>query len=237
MDDMAGGRESTISGDGGALGHGERTVEDEIRSKLTEELGGPRGSFEAALPLLVFTLVYLIIDELGPAILIGVGSALMPLAVRLVQRSTMRFVGNGVIGIAIAAIFAMATGRAEAAFLPNIVQNAVWVVALGASILVRRPLAGFVIGAVLGDVTGWRNDSALVRLANRLTIVLLVPMVVRVAVQYPLYLAGEVGWLGVARIVLGWPLTAVAVAVVGVILMRGRTPLRPRHKDERPNRS
>jgi hypothetical protein len=52
-------------------------------------------------------------------------------------------------------------------------------------------------------------------------------MVIRLAVQVPLYLAGEVGWLGVSRVVLGWPLYAAALAVAGVILLRGETPLHP----------
>lgn len=233
MDDTAREREDVGRCDSGASAGGERTVEAEIRTKLAEGLGGPRGSFEAAFPLLVFTLVYVVTDQLRPAIMIGVGSALIPLAVRLVQRSTMRFVGNGLIGIVIAAVFATATGRAEAAFLPNIIQSAIWVLVLGGSILVRRPVAGFVIGAVLGDTSGWRDDPALVRLANRLTLVLLAPMVVRVAVQYPLYLAGEVGWLGVARIALGWPLHAAALAVAGAMLIRGRTPLPSQDHQER----
>jgi TRAP-type C4-dicarboxylate transport system permease small subunit len=35
----------------------------------------------------------------------------------------------------------------------------------------------------------------------------------RFVVQYHLYDADEVGWLGVARISMGWPLTAVAALV------------------------
>jgi hypothetical protein len=41
----------------------------------------------------------------------------------------------------------------------------------------------------------------------------------------PLYLAGQVGWLGVTKVALGWPLYLVAVAVMGAVLLRGRTPL------------
>jgi hypothetical protein len=44
-------------------------------------------------------------------------------------------------------------------------------------------------------------------------------------VQYPLYLAGEVGWLGVSKIVLGWPLQVAALGVMVYLLARGRTPL------------
>ena len=40
----------------------------------------------------------------------------------------------------------------------------------------------------------------------------------------PLYLAGEVSALGVAKIVLGSPAYPVAVAVMGLVVLRGHTP-------------
>jgi predicted membrane-bound mannosyltransferase len=50
---------------------------------------------------------------------------------------------------------------------------------------------------------------------------------VRVAIMLPLYLADQVGWLGVCKIVLGWPLYLLAVAGMGAVLLKGRTPLDP----------
>jgi hypothetical protein len=204
----------------------ETTVEAEVRARVAEGIGGPRGAVEVVLPFVVFTTAFLLTDEVRPAVALGIGSGVLLLVARLAQRSTTRFVRNGLIGIAVAAVVATATGRAEAAFLPGIVQNAAWAVALTVSILVRWPAAGFLIGAILGDVTDWRRDPAILRLGNRLTLVLLVPMVLRVAVQYPLYVAEAVGWLGVTRVVLGWPLSLAAFAVGGTILARGQTPIR-----------
>ncbi len=203
----------------------ERTVEAEVRARIAEALGGPRGAVESALPLLVFTTAYVVNDELRLALTLGGVVAVILYGIRLIQRSSTRFVRNGLAGIVVAAVFALAMGSGEAAFLPGIIQNAAWAVALGASIILGWPLAGFLIGAVLGDSVAWRDNPAIVRLSNQLTIVLLVPMVIRVAVQYPLYVAGEVGWLGVARLALGWPLTGATLAVAGAILVRGRTPL------------
>ena len=225
----AGAPEDTGTEDTGAATraeHDEPTVESAVRAHLAALLGGPRGGLEAALPIALFALAYVVMDGLRPAVVLGAGSALLLLAVRLVQRSSTQFVRNGLVGIAIAAAVAMATGRAETAFLPGIIQSAAWAAGLGASVLVRWPAAGFLIGGVIGNATGWRDDPSIVRLSNRLTLVVMVPMVVRVAVQYPLYLAGEVGWLGVTRIALGWPLSLAAFAVIAAILARGQTPLR-----------
>jgi len=46
-------------------------------------------------------------------------------------------------------------------------------------------------------------------------------------VMYPLYLGGQVALLGVAKIALGWPAYLCAVAIMGMILVRGNTPLAP----------
>jgi hypothetical protein len=41
----------------------------------------------------------------------------------------------------------------------------------------------------------------------------------------PLYRAGEVSALGVSKVVLGWPAYLLALTAMGVVLLRGRTPL------------
>lgn len=207
------------------------TVEGEIRARLGAELGGLRGSLETSLPVVVFTVVYVATDELQPSVVGAVATAVVAYGVRLVQRSETRFVRNGLVGILVAAALALFTGRAETTFLPGIVQNGVWALLLGGSVALRWPLAGFVIGEVLGDRTGWRDDPAIVRLSDRLTLVLLAPMVIRLAVQLPLYVAGAVGWLGVSRVVLGWPLHAATLALASLILLRGNTPLHRARED------
>ena len=202
------------------------TVEDVVRARLSQALGGRRGLVEATLPTIGFTLAYLPTRELRPALLLGVGLAVVLLAIRVVQRQPVQFVVNSLFGIAIAAFVASRTGRAEDVFLPGIVYNAVYTVLLALSILVRWPLVGLMIASVTGDLTSWRDDPAVVRLCSRLTWILVVPCAIRVLVQAPLYLAGEVGWLGLTKVVLGWPLQVAALATMAYLLARGRTPLR-----------
>ena len=96
------------------------------------------------------------------------------------------------------------------------------------SILVRWPVVGFLVGAgdprAADDPFGWRRDRGMVRVCSRLSWVLVILYAVRLAIQVPLYLAGQVAGLGVAKIALGWPLWIAAVAVMGWLLMRGSTP-------------
>ena len=203
------------------------TVEAAVRALLSKALGGVRGTVEAAVPTIGFTVAYLITKELKLSLIIGVGSALVLLAVRLVQRSSPQFVLNSLVGIAIAAFFALRTGKASGAFLPGILYNGGYAAAMLLSILVRWPVVGFLIGSVTGDPTAWHKDPGIVRLCSRLTWLLLIPCLIRVVVQWPLYQANEVGWLGVSKIALGWPLQVAGLAAMAWLLARGRTPLAP----------
>ena len=202
------------------------TVEEVVRHRLSTALGGRRGMVEGALPTIGFTVTFLVTHQLRTALVVGVSLAVVLLVVRIVQRQPVQFVVNSLVGIAIAAIFASRTGRAEDVFLPGIVYNAAYAVGMLASVALRWPVVGLMIASVTGDLTSWRSDPAVVRLCSRLTLVLALPCIVRVAVQYPLYLAGEVGWLGVTKIALGWPLQVAALAAMAWLLARGRTPLR-----------
>ena len=148
------------------------------------------------------------------------------LLLRLVQRQSVQFVVNSIVGLAIAAVFALRSGKAEDVFLPGIIYNAAYAAAMTLSVLVRWPVVGLMIGSVTGDLLSWRENPAVVRLCSRLTWLLVLPCAVRVAVQYPLYLAGQVGWLGASKIALGWPLQVAALATMVFLLARGRTPLR-----------
>ena len=205
------------------------TVEQLVRARLAQALGGRRGMVEGAVPTIAFTVTWISSHDLRLALGLGAGLAVVLLAVRLAQRQTPQFVLNSLFGIGIAALFALRSGEAQDAFLPGIIYNAVYAAVLVGSVLLRWPLLGFLIGSVTGDPTGWRADPGLVRLCSRLTLVLAVPCVLRVAIQYPLWLGGEqmVAWLGVAKIALGWPLQVAALAAMVWLLSRNHTPLAP----------
>jgi vacuolar-type H+-ATPase subunit I/STV1 len=138
---------------------------------------------------------------------------------------------NSLIGIAIGAFFASRTGDAKDYFLPGILWNATYMLAMLVSIVTRWPVVGFLIGSVTGDPTAWHKDQGIVRLCTRLTWLLMLPCAVRVAVQGPVYLFGggdqAVAALGFAKIVMGWPLQVAAFAAMLWVLGRGRTPVKP----------
>ncbi|MET8051668.1 DUF3159 domain-containing protein [Streptosporangium sp. NPDC005286] len=206
------------------------TVEAAIRSQLAKAFGGVRGVIEAAVPTIAFTGMWIATSDLKRSLIVSVSAAVLLLVVRLVQRSTPQFVINSLIGIGIGAFFASRTGQAEDVFLPGILYNAGYSVVMLLSIVTRWPVVGFLIGSVTGDPTAWRADPAVVRLCTRLTWLLMIPCVVRVAVQLPVYLIGRddaVAELGILKIAMGWPLQVAALAAMVWLLARGRTPVRP----------
>jgi len=212
------------------------TVESLIRERLSSALGGARGSFEAALPTVAFVAAWPSRHDVKIAVIASAVIVLVLLVVRLVARQTPRYVLSAIVATAIAAFFALRSGRPEAAFLPGILTSAAWGAGALLSVLVRWPLVGFIVAAgdpkMAQDPTAWRRDRGLVTVCQRLTMVLVALYAVRVVVMYPLYLAGQVALLGVAKIALGWPAYLCAVAVMGMLLMRGKTPLTAPEKPE-----
>jgi hypothetical protein len=197
---------------------------------------------EAAVPTLVFTILWLTTRELKLALAISVASALLLLAIRLVQRSTVQFVVNALVGIGIGALFVMLAARnggseddqALAYFLPGILYNTGYTVLLALTCLVGWPLVGFMVGSVTGDPTAWHGDKQVVRLCTKLTWLLVLPCLLRVAVQAPIWLSGHYGSLdadtavaalGALKIALGWPLQLAALGAMLWLLSRNHTPI------------
>jgi hypothetical protein len=218
------------------------TVEALVRHQLSLALGGRRGMVEAAVPTLTFTVVWLTTRHLWLALAASVAVAVVELAVRLVQRQTVKFCVNALVGIGIGWLFVhlaasrggSADDQALAYFVPGLLYNAGYAVVMGLTCVTGWPLVGFMIGSVTGDPTAWHGDRQVVRLCTRLTWLLVLPCAVRALVQGPVWLAGHSGSisadtavaaLGVLKIAMGWPLQLAALGAMSWVLGRNHTPL------------
>ena len=80
---------------------GRATVEAVVRGQLSDAFGGVRGVIETAVPTLLFTIVWLSTRELQLGLVLSLGAAVILLVARLVQRSTVQFCVNALVGIGI----------------------------------------------------------------------------------------------------------------------------------------
>ena len=179
---------------------------------IAESIGGPLGVAETALPAVAFVTAYTASgSNTRTAAGVAVGLALVLTVARLIRRESPRHAISGLIGVAFAAFIATRSGRAEDFFLPGLLANAAYAAAFLVSIALRRPLVGYIAGALTGEGTGWRDDPVRLKTFNRATWLWAVLFSLRLAVQLPLYLAGAVVELGVARTAMGIPLFALGV--------------------------
>ena len=75
-------------------------------------------------------------------------------------------------------------------------------------------------GAFARWARAWRSDRALLRRYTAATWLWIGLFAARLAVQVPLYLDGDVGWLGTARLVMGIPLWALVLWLTWVLVRR-----------------
>ncbi|MCP2260628.1 Protein of unknown function (DUF3159) [Streptoalloteichus tenebrarius] len=188
---------------------------------LAQLLGGRGAAVDATLPPVAFVAGWLLADESVP---VGAAAALAAGAVVAVWRLTRgdrpRAVVLGMLGVAVAAMIALRTGRAVDFFLVQMASNAASALAWAVSIVIRWPLLGVVVGTALRQRTRWRRDPALLRAYSLASWVWVGQYVLRLAVFVPLWWAGAAVALSVARVALTWPLVAACLAVSWWVLRR-----------------
>lgn len=189
------------------------------RKLLTQAIGGWRGVIDSGLPAAAFITIYSLNgQQLMPAVWSAVALAGLITILRIVRREPLTQVIGGFLGVAVSALVASRTGQAEDFFLPGLLVNAGYFLANLVSILVGWPLLGLLMGVWTGSLTAWRGNAAQRRAAAAATWIWVGVFGLRLAVQVPLYLAGATTALGIAKIVMGWPLFLLAAWLTFLVL-------------------
>jgi Protein of unknown function (DUF3159) len=163
-------------------------------------------------------------SDLGTAIRIAIGVGAVITVVRVARRETLQFALAGFAGVALSAFIADRTGKAENFFLPGLLLNAAYAAAYLISIMVRWPLLGVILAPVLGEGKGWRSDPERLRLYTRASWIWVGVFSLRLAVQLPLYLAGSLLALGIAKTAMGLPIFLIAIWLSYLVLNPGSGP-------------
>jgi hypothetical protein len=194
-----------------------------ISEQMAEQLGGVRGLVESSIPVLAFVVLNLLLGSAGldlekrTALYWAIaGSVLGAVAIgvyRLTRREPVRHAVNGVFGIAIGAFLAWRTGEAKDFYLPGILITLAQVGLLIISVLVRKPVIGYAWGVLANKGKhDWRDSPRLFRTFQWLTMVWAGSLFIRAAIQGYFYLTDQANAIGVARILISWPIYAATFA-------------------------
>lgn len=197
-------------------------------TSFQEAVGGPLGMAETSLPAVAFVVAYTASgSDTNLAAIVAVALALVLSVARIARRQSPMYALSGLVGVAFAAFVATRSGRAENFFLPGLLANAAYAAAFLISLAVRWPLVGIIVTKLDGEDDGWRRDPLRVRAFVRATWLWAGVFLLRLAVQLPLYLAGAVVALGVAKTAMGLPLFGLGLWLTWLLVRRHRIPVAP----------
>ncbi|OYN82791.1 DUF3159 domain-containing protein [Mycolicibacterium sphagni] len=179
---------------------------------LLAQMGGISGLIYSSLPVAVLIPVNTAFG-LMPAIAAALGVAALILVWRLIRRDSVQPAVSGFIGVGISALIAWMVGASKGYFLLGIWTSLIWAGVFMLSVLIRRPIVGYAWSWIQGHDRAWRSNRRAVLAFDVATMTWVLVFASRFVVQRHLYDLDQTGWLGVARIAMGWPLTAVAALV------------------------
>jgi len=185
---------------------------------LWNAMGGALGIVETVLPGLLFVTVFTLTLNPWLAIGISVAASVLFTAYRLIRRQAATQALVGFLGVVISAILAIMSNKPEDNFVVGMVTNGVYGVVFLISILAGWPIIGIVVGLVRSEGSKWRKNRHHKRIYMGVTAMWVAMFALRLAVEYPLYLAGDIAGLGAAKLVLGLPLYVPVLALTWLIV-------------------
>lgn len=178
----------------------------EDRDRIVAALGGKKGLFDSGIPALLFLVVFNLRDDVVEAALVSLALSALIAVLRIIKREKLQHAVSGIFGVLICYLLVRSTGKAEDFYLPGLFINAGYGALYLLTNLSGWPIIGVILGPLLGEDFHWRKVPERKRvymLAGWLWVGLFLS---RLAVQLPLYLAGSVNALGIARLIMGYPL-------------------------------
>jgi hypothetical protein len=189
------------------------------RQSLLAGVGGWLGIVESITPSLAFVISFSLSKDIVLAVSIAGSLALAFIVLQLIKRKPVTNAIAGAVGIGISAYLPLREGGQPADyFVQGFFTNAIYLLVLTISVLLRWPIIGVLVGLLNGSGSKWRKDKAQLRRFSVVTTLWMGLFAARLAVQLPLYFAGQTEALGVARIAMGVPLYAFCIWISWLLL-------------------
>jgi Protein of unknown function (DUF3159) len=167
-------------------------------------LRNKRAAVDTGLGPLAFVLVNALAGvDVAAAVAVGLSVVLM--IERLLRGRTAVNAVGGLLGTGICAFIAVRTGRPEGYFVPRMLYQLALAVVFAGSVLVRRPLAVYIVGVLYRADPGWTANRQVRRVFSVVTLWWAALFALRAGVYAVLIAAHKPGGLAAASILIGWP--------------------------------
>lgn len=201
---------------------GESSTQGAGAHPLLRAMGGALGITETVVPGLVFLIVYSATGfpqgmpwlALWLSVAVAAGFTIW----RLVRRQPVTQAIAGLLAVGGSAALALWSNRPENNFLIGIFTNAGYGVAFLLSVLVGWPLVGVVVGFARQEGTKWRTIRHHRRVYTGVTMMWVGMFALRLLVEVPLFLSGDVAALAVTKLALGLPLYVPVLAMSWLVI-------------------
>ncbi|MEY2732553.1 MAG: hypothetical protein RLZZ523_424 [Actinomycetota bacterium] len=194
---------------------------EEDKAKIVNAMGGKKGLLDSGLPALIFLVIFNVTKEVQQAAYGALALSLILTIIRLAKRETIQHAISGVIGVAVCAWLSNRSGKAEDFYLPGLWTNAIYGAVYLVSIVARWPIIGVIIGPLVEENFRWRKDPERTKVYIKATWLWVGMFTVRLLVQYPLYISGNVNALGTARLIMGYPLFIATAWATWIVIKNG----------------
>jgi hypothetical protein len=197
------------------------------RRSLLAGMGGWLGVVETVLPSVLFGTSFALTGEALVSVSLAGGTSVAFILYRLITRKSASSALIGALAVGFAAWLALREGgQAVDYFIPGFITNAAYGSVLLLSIIVRWPLIGVLVEVLRGHDMSWRKNRKILTIYSAVTAFWVGFFSLRLAIQLPLYFAGNTELLATARVAMGPPLYA--LVIVTTWLMLRATVLKPR---------
>ena len=185
---------------------------NELWQELRTVFSGRSNTLDTIIPPLLYVLVNMLAGPL-PAVLSAVGLAVILTVLRLVRKQSWWYAFSGLVLTLLAAGLAWFTQNAASFFLPDLITSGALLAATLLSIWLKKPLAAWSSHLTRGWPKDWYWLPNIRPAYTEVTWMWAAFIAARLSAEYLLYQQGNVSLLGLANVLLGWPVTIVVLVM------------------------